>query len=180
MDPRYVKLEDQTSFTGDKKALKFLPKDVQAVAFKATDVAVTGKPSRVVTPSSALTSKEANALAKAKQASGLMSEDLLSLLQKEYITHRVESPALKPEFSGLGADDFLSKVAAGAAGVSAAVDTLQKVTDPEAAKKAAEAKAKEEQMAKIKMVAGVVALGALAYFLFFRGGTKARKRSRRK
>jgi len=166
MDSRYVKLADQTSFTGDKKALEFLPKDVQAIAFRATDVGVMGKPVEIVTPSSALTSKEADLLQKSKMASGLMSEDLMQLLQKEYTAKRVGSPTFKQEFSGLGQADLLKKAQALTTGVAAGLKTL--TTDPAAVKAAEEAKAKEEQAIKIKMVAGIVVLGALAYFLFFR------------
>jgi len=180
MDPRYVRLEDQTSYTGDKAALAFLPKDIQAVAMRSIRTPAPTD-SMVVTPSSDLTSDEAGLLAKAALASGLSTANLFELLQKQYQSKRVESSKLIPQFSGLGQSDLLQKLAAGTAVVTSGIDLAQKLADPEAAKAAEEAKAAESQASNIKMIAGVAVLGAIAYFFFFKkSAPKTRKKTRKK
>lgn len=179
MDPRYVRLEDQTSYTGDKAALAFLPKDIQAVAMRAIGTPAPAD-SMVVTPSSDLTSNEAGLLAKAELASGLSTANLFELLQKQYQSKRVESSKLVPEFSGLGQSDFLQKLAAGTAAVASGVEAAQKIADPEAAKAAEAAEAAESQASNIKMIAGVAVLGAIAYFFFFKKSAPKTRKKRRK
>lgn len=164
MDKLYVKLEDQSSFTGDKKALQFLPEEMRRKAQASPAVMA---PPETTTPSGGADSQRLNLAEKARSASELSQQDLMVLLEREFKKAR-ETPRLQQEFHGLGQTDLFQKLAAGAQAVATGAETFHKTLDPEAAKKAEEEKLAQQRQTQLRIAGGLAVLGLLTYFLFFR------------
>jgi len=162
MDKLYVKIEDQSSFTGDKKALQFLPEEMRRKAQASPAVMA---PPETTTPSG--DTQRLNLAEKARSASELSQQDLMVLLEREFKKAR-ETPRLQQEFHGLGQTDLFQKLAAGAQAVATGAETFHKTLDPEAVKKAEEEKLAQQRQTQLRIAGGLAVLGVLTYFLFFR------------
>jgi hypothetical protein len=182
----YVELDKQSSFTGDKNVIKFLPKEMQAAAEAEVEATDPGA-SEVILPSQMSpgdAKQRADLLARARSAKTKTESGLMAKLKGAFTRGIQKQGDIMYQYSGYdggyGASPQDTLLTAGLNALKAGAGAAAEQLNP-AAVVAAKAKAEEEdKMAKIKMVGGAALILGLGYYFFVKKKAPSLRRKKRK